>query len=115
LKGFDGASTNGSGFNVKLAWNQSPAGVTNFKGGDTLTFDVSSPGLIPSDFNWTWGTSSTRYISEAAIVLGDTKGATNGDYYVRGTPTPEPTTLVIWSVLGGVGLAVSRWRKRKAA
>jgi len=32
-----------------------------------------------------------------------------------GAPVPEPTTLIIWSVLGGVGLTVNRWRKRKVA
>jgi hypothetical protein len=31
------------------------------------------------------------------------------------SPVPEPTTLAIWSVLGGVGLAVGKWRKREAA
>jgi hypothetical protein len=49
--------------------------------------------------------------------------ATAGDGYYAvseiqafGTATvPEPSTLVIWSVLGGIGLAVNRWRKRKAA
>ncbi|MGO8753368.1 MAG: PEP-CTERM sorting domain-containing protein [Thermoguttaceae bacterium] len=34
---------------------------------------------------------------------------------VQGTDVPEPTTLALTSVLGGVGLAIGRWRKRKAA
>ena len=28
---------------------------------------------------------------------------------------PEPSTLVIWSLLGGIGITVGRWRRRKAA
>jgi hypothetical protein len=28
---------------------------------------------------------------------------------------PEPSTIIIWSLLGGLGLAAMRWRKRKAA
>lgn len=31
------------------------------------------------------------------------------------TPVPEPSTFVIWSVLGALGIATSLWRKRKAA
>jgi len=29
--------------------------------------------------------------------------------------TPEPATIAIWSLLGGVGLGITWWRKRKAA
>jgi hypothetical protein len=28
---------------------------------------------------------------------------------------PEPTTLIIWSLLGGLGIAVGRWRSKRAA
>lgn len=48
-----------------------------------------------------------------------------GDASARGSVTlkltdsgeiPEPSTLVIWSVMGGIGLVATRWRrKRKAA
>jgi hypothetical protein len=31
------------------------------------------------------------------------------------TPVPEPTTLIVWSLLGGVGIAVGRWRRKRAA
>lgn len=38
---------------------------------------------------------------------------------VTGTPavtgTPEPASLVVWSLLGGLGLAVGTWRRRKAS
>jgi hypothetical protein len=37
------------------------------------------------------------------------------DVSLTSTTVPEPTTLIVWSVLGGLGLAVARWRKRKAA
>jgi hypothetical protein len=29
--------------------------------------------------------------------------------------TPEPATIVIWSLLGAVGIATACWRRRKAA
>jgi len=30
-------------------------------------------------------------------------------------PVPEPNTIIIWSCLGGLGLALGCWRKRNAA
>ena len=29
--------------------------------------------------------------------------------------TPEPTTLIVWSLLGGIGLAFGYWRRKRAA
>ena len=34
---------------------------------------------------------------------------------VEQTATPEPAALVIWSLLGAIGVSVRRWRPRKAA
>jgi len=39
-----------------------------------------------------------------------------GNCFVKCTAeTPEPTTLVIWSVLGGLGIGMACWRRRKVA
>ena len=34
---------------------------------------------------------------------------------VKESPVPEPATFIIWSLLGGFGIAMGWWRKRKAA
>ena len=45
-------------------------------------------------------------------VVGDNWTVT----YTKGTaPVPEPTTLIIWSLLGGLGVAVGWYRRRKPA
>ena len=54
-------------------------------------------------------------------------GAGQGSYYtfyesngfnVNGTDTvaqtPEPTTLIVWSLLGGLGMAIGCWRRKAA-
>jgi hypothetical protein len=28
---------------------------------------------------------------------------------------PEPSTVIIWSLLGGMGIGIGWWRKKKAA
>jgi hypothetical protein len=41
-------------------------------------------------------------------------GTNSDSFQVFGT-VPEPTTFIVWSLLGGVGVAVGCWRRRKAA
>ena len=36
-------------------------------------------------------------------------------FTIADSGVPEPTTLVIWSLLGAVAVGVTCWRKRKAA
>jgi MYXO-CTERM domain-containing protein len=50
-------------------------------------------------------TASTVSPSQASPIIGS----------VTVSSVPEPATLAIWSVLGGLGLLVSRRRRRKAA
>ena len=40
---------------------------------------------------------------------------TTGFRVVSSEAVPEPATLIIWSLLGGLGIAIGRWRRRKAA
>lgn len=54
----------------------------------------------------------------SSLVLSNQDASFRGSWLVRQTAAniPEPTTLAIWSVLGGIGLAVGhRRRRRKAA
>jgi hypothetical protein len=30
-------------------------------------------------------------------------------------PVPEPTTIVVWTLLGGVGITLAKWRRKRAA
>ena len=48
------------------------------------------------------------------MLTGTTDGGGVIEQFV-GTAVPEPSTLIIWSSLGAVGIAASLWRKRKAA
>jgi hypothetical protein len=48
-----------------------------------------------------------------------TNGGSNGDggFAVSGSAssTPEPSTIIIWSLLGGLGIAIGWWRRKRAA
>jgi hypothetical protein len=48
---------------------------------------------------------------EYPLDLGDGGGGGGGG----GGVTPEPSAFLIWSILGGLGIAIGWWRKRKAA
>lgn len=71
------------------------------------------------------GVGGDGSLAEAFIIADDLPpsepDSSTGSWLVRvpappGGPIPEPTTLAIWSVLGGIGLVVGhRRRKRKAA
>jgi hypothetical protein len=71
-------------------------------------------------YTWQWeysGNFSTYVIpgvNIVAVALEDHGGLTAFDMQITATAIPEPTTIIIWSLLGGLGL-VFAWRKRKAA
>ncbi len=49
------------------------------------------------------------------VFVGDAQGV-DGFLYVIPEPSsiPEPSTLIIWSLLGALGIAVGWYRKRKS-
>jgi hypothetical protein len=62
-------------------------------------------------------TSSDEYggrIAEDAGLLMFTRGY---PWEIMQAPvsTPEPSTLIIWSLLGGVGIGIGQWRRRRTA
>ncbi len=57
-----------------------------------------------------WGDSAANYLGDKDIY--DVVVKAGGVEYTAGVP--EPSTLVIWSLLGGIGIVVA-WRNRKAA
>ncbi len=51
-------------------------------------------------------------LSSSVLVFPDTDFPNM--MLVDGTTVPEPTTLIIWSLLGGIGIAIG-WRRRRTA
>ncbi len=51
-------------------------------------------------------------LTTTALITHTGSGLTSFDAEVR---IPEPATIVIWSFLGALGVAVTCWRRRKAA
>jgi hypothetical protein len=47
----------------------------------------------------------------------DSEGSATGDLRLYfGSPTiPEPSTIIVWSLLGGLGITLGWWRRKKAA
>ena len=61
--------------------------------------------LQPVGADWTGQVPSTGVaIQPNEIVMAQ----------VNVTATPEPTTLIVWSLLGGLGLAFGYWRRKRA-
>jgi len=72
-------------------------------------FGINAAGAFTPTAPFGWGPATNNYIS---VLSTDFPGWT----IERGCCcTPEPSTLIVWSVLGGCGIAAGCWRKRKAA
>ena len=87
-----------------IDWNGGPGGITGiteisdtFNGGGAVTAAYTTDSL---HFTYGGGTLSS---SGATAV-----------YQLSGSAIPEPSTVVIWSLLASVGLAVG-WRRRRKA
>ena len=80
--------------------------------GETVTFtnwDNTEPNNVGNeDYARLVPGSSGRWI--------DTKGYYNGRYIVESdtppAPIPEPSTILIWSLLGIIGILARAWRRR---
>ncbi|MHB1034563.1 MAG: hypothetical protein ACYC35_25675 [Pirellulales bacterium] len=68
--------------------------------GKFLEFDAANLGAAPI----VWDSSTVIWNKPSDINV-----------QVDGEMVPEPTTLVIWSVLGTLGIALGWWRKRRVA
>ena len=88
--------------------------VINFSDGTLQTVDIPMNPLGGADF--VGFTDADKPISVVTLNFPqDVVGVDDVRFGSSQATVPEPSTLIIWSVLGGVGLAVNRWRKRKAA
>lgn len=79
-------------------------------------FDATGYGVMPGNNTDLLGSSYFKWDGAGWSDLSSNQGFR---FVVSGSSepaVPEPTTLAIWSVLGGIGLLAGRWRgKRKAA
>lgn len=48
-------------------------------------------------------------------IIGDNEGYGEVQFEMLGDPIPEPSTLAIWGILGGLGLIVARRRRKQVA
>ena len=108
------ADTNGL-FDLKFTWSIHP-----FTAGMTAVFDISMAGLTENSFSFL--SSPRTDIKLGPVLPGGAESLAQITYttpvsaqdYISGDPIPEPATIIIWSLLGGLGL-VFAWRKRKSA
>ena len=77
---------------------------------------VSSPGPLQNDPQIFLG-SQFDAVDLVRFTIGNTVDCFGMDEFYIDEPAPvipEPSTIAIWSVLGGLGLAVGRYRRRRA-
>ena len=60
-------------------------------------------------------TDDNSGLANAANFVGSTDRVYSIDVFGATASIPEPSTLIIWSLLGGLGIAFGYWRRRKAA
>ena len=81
---------------------------------------------LPLAADITIGASQVDFVFEPAYTVPDggsfglyiavQPSQQNGTLHVTEYPTvPEPTTLIIWSLLGGLGIGLGWWRRRRKA
>ena len=52
---------------------------------------------------------------EVSLIAASSTGFVSLELAPLAGAVPEPASLVVWSLLGGLGIAVGSWRKRNAA
>ena len=79
-------------------------------GSDELWSHFSVPLVVPVNAD-TW-----EVMVEGQLNVGGWINVHVDDLSLEGSQViPEPSTLIIWSLLGGLGTGVGWWRRRKAA
>jgi hypothetical protein len=105
-------------------------GIFGFDGDGIQTF-VSLP-AGPTGYEGPGTSFSVTDLNDGSVSFTDAGGLPGGEYAIfslEGPPnalgittppvitpsTPEPSTLVVWSALGAIGLVGNKWRKRRSA
>ena len=104
--------------------------ISDLDGNNLGTFTLPAVGIGSWSIEDPGGvTLANGFILQGSFVLDLTKLAEGreGDKIIFGignnslvasaasAGVPEPTTLIIWSVLGGLGVGVGWWRRKRAA
>ena len=77
---------------------------------NTLSSGSSLTGFLYPGHTYTWS-----YDAEIYIYYSNLPEATaTGNVTLSFSSVPEPASLLIWSLLGGSGIAIGWWRRRKA-
>ncbi len=94
---------------------------------DGTAYTLSSTPATGGETTVTENADGTFYISSffdiftELSVNGGTATSATGGLYGDGTyllvsgSNPEPATIIIWSLLGTLGISLGWWRRRKAA
>ena len=61
-----------------------------------------------------WSLGNPRGVNDTGQVVGGGSGP-NGSHGYLLTVIPEPSTFIIWSLLGALGITVGWWRRKRAA
>jgi hypothetical protein len=122
----DGMSGDGSG-HLYIGKNTAPSGLLSV---DRTTGQASSVGGVNTNYDWLFGMAFTdgtmyglRYDNGQIFALDLSNGNTTltstydvnaaGHVYAAAaqiSTVPEPTTLIIWSLLGAAGIGLGWWR-----
>jgi hypothetical protein len=87
---------------------------------DGATQDLSGYQPLRSDDGSEWLRGQLIDLVSASCIPGDVGGTTSTDDHVYWdnlsltmAVIPEPSTLLIWSLFAGLGIAVRRWRRKR--
>lgn len=110
------ALTMQNGVPVTLTVNFDPSQWSNYNGimgtADLTDFDTALSGVTMLGISFGSG-----YFFSDGFAFDPSDSTASLDLISIDTtgPVPEPATIIIWSLLGGLGLAVTYWRRKRAA
>jgi hypothetical protein len=96
-----------------------------FSGGLSVLYDLDLPPLLSVEATDQFGVTSLHDVSITSGALTDVRSsrrddedgewmwADNADFGINATP--EPASMLAWAGLGGIGMLVSRYRRRRQA
>ncbi|MHC4177090.1 MAG: hypothetical protein ACYSWU_06270 [Planctomycetota bacterium] len=83
-----------------------------FGPGDVSVYTIELAGIEPGSFDAESVAPGGQYpLVTAALIQGIGPDGEQSGWIA--TPNPEPSTFIIWSLLGALGLAAGGWRRRR--